>query len=96
MKLEPLSDFVFLTYEKQKKTSKGVLLSDVSKNKPATAKVISVGPGRLDRHGNFVNMSLKKGDIIAIDPFLPREVNIEGKDYLVMRESEVFCVINKK
>lgn len=89
--IKPLSDFVFLTFEKQKKTDRGVLLSDVSKKKPARAKVVGVGLGRLDRHGNFIKTTLKKGDIVAIDPFLPREVHIEGKDYLVMRESEIFA-----
>ena len=89
--IQPLSDFIFLAFEKQKKSKGNVLLSDVSKKKPARAKVLAVGPGRLDRHGNLVKTTLKKGNIVAIDPFLPREISIEGKIYLVMRESEIFA-----
>ena len=89
--LQPLGDFVFLIYKKEKKTEKGILLSDVSKTKPATAEVIAIGPGRLDRHGNFIKTSLKKGDLVIIDPFLPREVKVGDQDYLIMRESEIFA-----
>lgn len=89
--MTPLSDFIFLKFKKEKKTKKGVLLSDVSKNKPVTAEVVAVGPGRLDRHGNIVKTTLKKGDTVVIDPFLPRELKVDDKEYLVMRESEIFA-----
>lgn len=89
--LQALNDFVFLKFEKRKKTEKGVLLSDSSSNKPAVAKVLAVGPGRLDRHGNFVKTTLKKGELVVIDSFEPREVTVDGEDYLVIRESEILA-----
>ena len=94
MKLQPLSDFVFLEYLKEKETKSGILLSDVSKHKPAKAKVLAVGPGRIDRHGNYIETKLKAGDVIVIDPFLPREVKVDDQEYLVIRESEVFAKLN--
>ena len=89
MKIQPLSDFVFLRYKKQEKKS-GVILSDVSKNKPAEAEVVVVGPGRLNRDNNLVKTILKKGDIIIIDSFLVREIEINNEKYFILRESEVF------
>ncbi len=91
MKLQPLNDNIFLGYPKEKETKSGILLSDVSKHKPAKAKVLAVGPGRLDRFGTFMKTTLKVGDTIIIDPFLPREIKVDDKDYLVIRESEVFA-----
>jgi len=90
----PLSDFVFLTFEKEKKTPKGVLLSDVSKSKPVKARVVAIGQGKLDKFGNFIKTSLKKGDIVLIDPFIPRQIKVEGEEYLVLKESEIFGKLN--
>ena len=91
LKLQPLNDNIFLEYVKAKETKSGILLSDVSKHKPAKAKVLAVGPGRMDRFGTFVKTTLKVGDTIIIDPFLPREIQIDGIDYLVVKESEIFA-----
>ena len=88
---KPLNDFVFLEWKKETETKKGIVLSDVSKSKPATAKVIAVGEGVLDRHGNFIKTKLKKGDMVVIDPFLPRQIKINDKEYLVLREREIFA-----
>lgn len=91
IKIEPFSDFVFLKFFKEQKSKSGIILSDVNKSKPVKAEVLSAGPGRLDRHGNFVKTTVKAGDIVLIDPFLPREIKVESEDFLVMRESEIFA-----
>lgn len=89
--MKPLSDYVFLKYEKRDKTKKGVVLADTSKMKPATAKVIAVGPGRLDRHGNFVKTEIKKGDSIVVDPFIVQVIKVGDEEYLVCRASEILA-----
>jgi len=89
--MKPLNDYVFLKYEKRKETKSGVLVSDVSQSKPAKAKVLAVGPGRLDRHGNLIKTILKKGDIVVIDPYLPQQIKVDDKEYLVIRESQVLA-----
>lgn len=91
--MQLLSDYVFLEFHKEEQTKKGIILADVSKSKPAMAKVIAVGPGRLDRHGNFVKTTLQVGDTVVFDPFLPRQIRVEDKEYLVMREGEIFAKI---
>jgi len=88
--IQPLSNFVFLEYEKQEEQD-GILISEVSNFKPATAKVVAVGPGKMDRFGNFIASTIKTGDRVAVDPFIVREVKIEGVDYLVVREDEIFA-----
>lgn len=88
--IQPLSNFVFLEYEKQEE-KEGILISEVSNFKPATAKVVAVGPGKMDRFGNFVTMGITAGDRVAVDPFIVREVKIENINYLVIREDEIFA-----
>jgi len=91
--MQPLSDFVFLKYEKKEQTKSGVYVSDVSRSKPARFEVVAVGPGKLNRMGNFVATTLKPGDTILCNPFEPREFEDEGKKYYITRESEIFAKI---
>ena len=91
--MTPLSNFIFLKYDKSKKNKEGVVLSDTSKAKPAKATVIAVGPGMLDRHGNLIKTQLKKGDTVIIDPFTPRFVKVDNEEYIVIRENEIYAKI---
>lgn len=93
LSIQPLADFLFLRWDKQKETKKGVILSDTSKSKPAIATVVAVGPGKLDRHGNYVKILLKPGDKVVVGPFIPQPLKIEGEELWVARESEIFAKI---
>lgn len=79
---KPLYDFVILCYEKEKER-KGVILSDVSHQKKHTARVEAVGP---DAKG------VKRGDIVAFDPFAPRAIEIDGKELLIIREKFIYGI----
>ena len=94
LSIQPLADFLFLKWEKQKETKRGVILSDTSKSKPAIATVVAVGPGKIDRHGNYVKTSLKPGDKVVVDPFIPQPIKIEGEELWVAREGEIYAKIN--
>lgn len=94
LSIQPLADFLFLRWEKQKETKKGVILSDTSRSKPAIAMVVAVGPGKLDRHGNYIKMLLKPGDKVVVDPFIPQAIKVEGEELWVAREGEIFAKIN--
>ena len=92
----PLSDFIILRWEKQTETKSGVLLSDISKSKPHTAKVVAVGPGKLDRHGNFIKVTINPGDTVIVDPFIPVPIKIEGEELWVARESDIYAILCRK
>lgn len=92
--IQPLNDFVFLSWEKQKETDKGIILSDTSKSNPAIAIVIAVGPGKMDKNGNFIKITLKPKDKVIVDPFIPQPVKIMGEEFWVVRESEIFGKLN--
>jgi len=93
LKIKPLNDFVFLVWEKKKKSKSGIVLSDVSKTRPSKAKIIAIGPGRLDRNGNYVKTKLNTGDTVLVDPFIPQSLKIDGEEFFVTRESDIWAKI---
>lgn len=86
--LEPMSDI------KEGKTKSGLYLPDTaSKERPEKAKVVAVGPGKLDDNGKRTPINLKKGDTVLFTKYGPNEVKIDGKEYLIAREDDIIAVI---
>ena len=94
LKLQPLSDFIFLKWDKEKETKSGIIVSDISKTKPSRAKVVAVGPGIFDKHGNYIKVLLKIGDKVLVDPFIPQAIKVEDEEFWVVRANEIFAKIN--
>lgn len=95
MNLRPLSDKVIVTASsKEEKTASGLVLPDTaSKERPEQGTVIAVGPGRFDEDGERMPMSVKVGDKVMFKKYSPDEVKVDGKDYLVLSESDIIAVI---
>jgi chaperonin GroES len=71
----------------------GIIIPDTAKEKPMEGKIVEVGPGRMTDDGKTVNMQVKKGDRVLYGKYSGTEVSIEGEEYLIMRESDIFAVI---
>ncbi len=97
MKLQPLSDNVIISPEKQeKKTESGIYLPDsADKERPQTGKVVAVGPGKLLDNGERSKMQVKKGDKVVFSKYSPQEVKIDGKEYLILKEEDILAIINE-
>jgi chaperonin GroES len=94
MNIRPLGDKVIVQrQEAEEKTAGGIVLPDSAKEKPQRGKVISVGNGKLLEDGSRGKMQLKKGDQILFTSYAGTEVKIDGKEYLIMDESDVMAVI---
>jgi chaperonin GroES len=95
MNLRPLSDKVIVTAStKEEKTASGLVLPDTaSKERPEQGTVIAIGPGRTDESGKVIPMSVKVGDKVMFKKYSPDEVKVDGKDYLVLSESDIIAVI---
>ena len=94
MNLRPLADKVIVTVSpKEEMTASGLVLPDSSKERSEQGTVVAVGPGKIDEKGNKIPMSVKVGDKILFKGSWPQEVKLEGKDYLVMPESDILAVI---
>ena len=79
--------------ESESKSAGGIIIPDTAKEKPSQGKVISVGPGARDIDGNLVALELKKGDTVLYGKYSGTEVKIDGKDMLIMRESDVMGIV---
>lgn len=95
MKFRPLHDRVVVEpLESEEKTVGGIIIPDSAKEKPMQGKVIAAGPGARGEDGTLHPLDVKKGDRILYGKWSGTEVKIDGKDFLIMRESDVLGVID--
>lgn len=93
MKIKPLADRVVIKQlEPEEKTASGIVLPGAAKEQPQMAEVIEVGPGVIV-DGKTVKMELKIGDKVIFQKYAGTEVKIEGKEYTILRESEILAVV---
>ena len=94
MNIKPLSDRVVIkTEEAEEKTASGIILPDTAKEKPQIGEVVAVGPGKNSDSGNLVKMTLKKGDKVLYGKYSGTEINHDGIDLLIMRESDILAIL---
>lgn len=87
--LKPLADRVIVEVSPaEEKTASGIIIPDTAKEKPQKGKVIAVGSGKKDEP-----MTVQVGDHILYGKYAGTEISVEGKEYLIMRESDIFAVI---
>jgi len=96
MAVKPLDDRILVKQsEAEEKTAGGIVLPDAAKEKPQQGKVIAVGPGKLLDSGKRGQMGVKKGDMVYYGRYAGAEIKIDGKEYVILRESDVLAVIEK-
>ena len=96
MKIRPLADKVLVQrLEAETKTAGGIVLPDSAKEKPQRGKIVSVGDGKLLDDGTVRKLQVKKGNIVLFTSYAGTEIKIEGKEYLIMDESDIMAIIEK-
>jgi chaperonin GroES len=94
MKVKPLYDRVLVQrLEEEEKTKGGIIIPDTAKEKPQQGKVIAVGPGRLNDKGERVPMSVKENDKVLFSKYAGNEIQINGTEYLIMREDDILAIL---
>jgi chaperonin GroES len=89
VKVKPLADRVLVEpAAAEQTTASGIIIPDTAKEKPQRGIVIAVGNGKKDEP-----MTVKTGDTILYGKYSGTEISVDGKDYLIMRESDIFAVI---
>ena len=89
MKIKPLADRVLIEPNPaEEKTAGGLFIPDTAKEKPLAGKVIAVGPGTA-----YVKMEVNTGDQILNGKYAGTEINIDGKDYLIMKQGDILAII---
>ena len=91
--LKPLLDRVVLEkIEQEKKTASGIILTDVSKEAPSMAKVIAVGPGKVE-DGVLVSPDVNIGDIVIYKPYAVTTVKVDGKEVLICDAKDLLAIV---
>ena len=87
--VKPLADRVLVEpAAAEEKTAGGIFIPDTAKEKPQKGTVVAVGSGKVDEP-----MTVKVGDHVLYGKYAGTELNVEGKDYLIMRESDLFAIV---
>lgn len=90
MNVKPLADRILIEpKEAETKTASGLFIPDTAKEKPQEGKVIAVGPGKKDEP-----MEVKAGDVVLYGKYTGTEINVDGKAYMIMRQSDVLAVLS--
>ena len=96
MNLKPLHDRVLVErVEQEDRTKGGIIIPDTAQEKPMEGKVVSVGGGARNETGQVVALDVKKGDRILFGKWSGTEVKIDGKELLIMKESDIMGIIEK-
>jgi len=96
MQIKPLYDRVVVKpFEEQEVKKGGIIIPDTAKEKPMEGEVMEVGSGRVTDEGKKMPLEVKKGDRILYGKYSGTEVNVGDTEYLIMRESDIFAIINK-
>ena len=95
-KLRPLHDRVVIKrIEEKEQIVGGLYVPDTAREKPQQGEVIAVGDGRILEDGTRVPVDLRVGDQVLFGKYSGTEVTIDGEEYLIMRESDVFGVVGE-
>ncbi|MBA2628430.1 MAG: co-chaperone GroES [Rickettsiaceae bacterium] len=96
MNFKPLHDRIaVLPVPGEEKTTGGIIIPDTAKEKPMQGKVVAVGNGLRDKDGKLVPLEVKVGDTVMYGKWGGTEVKIDGKDIVIMKESDVMGIIVK-
>jgi chaperonin GroES len=94
MKFRPLHDRVLVRrIEAEEKTAGGIIIPDTAKEKPMEGEVIAVGPGARNEKGELFPLDVKAGDRILFGKWSGSEVRMDGKDLLIMKESDIMGIV---
>ena len=94
--LRPLDDRVVVeALEAAEKTAGGILLPDTAKQKPQRGKIVAAGPGKLSDAGDRLALSVKVGDEVLFGKYSGSDVEVNGKEYKILRENDILAKVTK-
>jgi chaperonin GroES len=87
--IKPLADRVLIEPSPaEEKTAGGIIIPDTAKEKPQKGTVMAAGPGKKDEP-----MTVKPGDVVLYGKYAGTEINVDGNDFLIMRESDILAIV---
>ena len=93
MNLEPLGDRIIVEAIEETSTSGFAIPETMDKEKPQKGKILAAGKGKIGDDGKVIPMHVKIGDIVIFRKYAPDEFKIDGKEYLILAESDVIALV---
>ena len=94
MNIKPLGDRVVIkALPMEEKTKSGIIMPDTAKEKPQEGTIVAVGAGALNKDGVRVALEVKVGDRVLFSKYAGTEIKYEGKEYLIMKESDIHAIV---
>ncbi len=94
MKMKPLADRVVIKPSPaDERTKGGIIVPDTAKEKPVIGEVVAVGPGKVADDGTKILPEVKVGDKVLYGKYSGTEVTVEGDEYLIMKEADIFAIV---
>ena len=94
MKVKPLYDRILVKrLETVEKTKGGIIIPDSAKEKPQEGKIMALGKGKLLEDGSIRPLDVKVGDKVLFSKYGGTDINIEGEDYLILREEDILAIV---
>lgn len=94
MNLNPLHDRVIVKAAQPEETTKGgIIIPDTAKEKPMQGEIIAIGNGKQTDDGKVTPLQVKVGDKVLYGKYAGTEISVDGEDFLIMREADIFAVI---
>ena len=91
----PLHDRIIVKrLEQETKTTGGIIIPDTAKEKPLKGKVVATGKGRVNDEGKTLPLGVKKGDEVLFGKYAGTEFHLDGDEYLMMREEDIYGILN--
>jgi chaperonin GroES len=95
MKIRPLHDHILVTRVAEQAVGRGgIIIPDTAKEKPQEGKVVAVGNGKMTDDGKRIALDVQAGDRILFGKYSGSEVKIEDDEYVIMREEDVFAILD--
>ncbi|MAM44515.1 MAG: co-chaperone GroES [Chloroflexi bacterium] len=95
LKLKPLGDRIIIepSEDDDATSAGGIIIPDTAKEKPQKGKVVAAGSGRVNDDGKTIPLSVKNGDEVVYSKYAGTEYSENGKEYLIVRESDVLAIV---
>ncbi len=96
LNIAPLADRVVVKpLEAQEISKGGIILPDTAKEKPIEGTIVAIGKGKQSDDGKLIALTVNVGDKVLYGKYSGTEITVDGEDYLIMRESDIFAIVNK-
>ena len=93
--VKPLHDRIIVKrLEQESKTTGGIIIPDTAKEKPLKGEIVATGQGRVSDGGKVLPLAVKSGDKVLFGKYAGTEFQLDGEEYLMMREEDIYGVLN--